>query len=756
MTGRRAVAALLALAAAIVAVVLPAAPTSAASDHPEHPGRLLVISVPGLAWSDVEGRDLPNLTALLERSALANLAPRGVRPRSTPGAAYLTISAGTRAASDDSIDGQVLALEEESAGSAAGEIFTRRTGVKPDGPFVSLVWPSLVRVNAPQPYDAELGLLTATLQDADVTASVIGNADGTESIGSTYERQVGLALADPNGVVPAGDLGKGLLTVDASQPFGLRLDIDAVEARFTSEWRDAQPGRRHQGGVVLVEASDTARLLRYRSTVDIARYRTLWDEALVRTDELIGRLLAQVDPDDTVLLLAPYNRAGDRDLTSIALSGPRVEPGYLRSASTQRAGFLTLVDVAPTVLDVLGIDRPTAMEGRPAIAVASADPLDVRIDRLITLNRESRFRELLLDPTTTAILVILAGITAAAMFAHTSGWSRRAKGIIAFVALVDLAIYPASYLARAFPIERLGEGFYWSFVLGVAVAAAAGASVAARLTGRRLVALTAILVLMLGVIAADVVTGSTLSLSAAFGYSATGNSRLYGISNYAYGQVAAAVCLLAAILASRGRRGRAAGIGLMVATLALLGVPIWGSDVGGVLAFTPAILVFVLRLTGRRIRVRTVLLAGLATAVAIGVFGALDLARPPGDRAHLGRLFERVGDEGVGPLFSIMERKLLANLSVSTSSLWVLAVPMAVGFAVFLVRSPSRPYDRLTARLPALPAALAALVVAAVLGSMLNDSGAIVGGIAAAVVTASLVVLLMWWGPVRGSDGPPG
>ncbi|NLV55293.1 MAG: hypothetical protein GXY13_06760 [Acidimicrobiales bacterium] len=756
MTLRRLAALTLVLGAAHAALLGPARPAAAAADRPDHPGRLLVISVPGLTWAEVEEHDLPNLERLLDGAALANLAPRSVSARATPGSAYLTISAGTRAATSGSTDGQVLGLDEESAGSDAGEIFTRRTGVTPDGPYVSLVWPSLVRANAARPYDAELGLLTETLEAAEVSASVIGNADGTESIGSTYERQVGLALADANGVVPAGELGKGLLAADPSQPFGLRLDLDAVESRFTSEWRDALPGRRHLGGVVMVEASDTARLLRYRSTVDLGRYQELYAEALARTDDLIGRLLDQVTEEDTVMLLAPYNRRGDRDLTVVALRGPRVERGYLRSASTQRAGFLTLVDVAPTVLDVLGIDRPTTMEGRPAIAVASDDPLAERVDHLVTRNLEARFRERLLNPTTTAVLVLLAGITAAAMFAHTSGWSARARATIAFLGLVDLGILPASYLARAFPIERLGEGFYWAFVVAVAVVAAVASTVAARVTRRPLVAVTGLLALVFGVIAADVMTGSNLSLSAAFGYSATGNSRLYGISNYAYAQVAAAVCLLAAILASRGRRGRIAAVGLMVATLAVLGVPVWGSDVGGVLAFTPAVLVFVFLLRGRRIRLRTVGLAVAATAAAIGVFGALDLARPPGERAHLGRLFERVGDEGVGPLVSIIERKLLANLSVSTSSLWVLAIPMGIGFAAYLLRAPDRPYGAMVRWLPALPAGLWSLLVAGVLGSALNDSGVIVGGIAAAVVTASLVVLLMSPGTVRGGSAPPG
>jgi hypothetical protein len=193
---------------------------------------------------------------------------------------------------------------------------------------------------------------------------------------------------------------------------------------------------------------------------------------------------------------------------------------------------------------------------------------------------------------------------------------------------------------------------------------------------------------------------------------------------------------------------------MMVATLVLLGAPTLGSDVGGVLAFTPAVLVFWLRVTERRIRLRTVVLAGVATAAAITVFGLLDLARPAGERAHLGRLFERIGEEGLGPLTSIVERKLLANLQVSTSSLWVLAIPLALVLWTYVVRFPTRPYDAMRAALPTLPAALASGLVAAVLGSLLNDSGTIVGGVAAMVLGAALVSLLMDVDPVP-LDGPP-
>jgi hypothetical protein len=149
----------------------------------------------------------------------------------------------------------------------------------------------------------------------------------------------------------------------------------------------------------------------------------------------------------------------------------------------------------------------------------------------------------------------------------------------------------------------------------------------------------------------------------------------------------------------------------------------------------------------RRVSLRTAALAVVATAVAIGVFGLIDLARPAGERAHLGRLFERIGEDGLGPLWSVVERKLAANLVVSVTSLWVVAIPIALGLWVYLRRFPTRPYRRMRAEVGSLPAALAGILVAAVLGSALNDSGAIVGGVAAMVVAVALVVLLMGLDP---------
>ena len=57
----------------------------------------------------------------------------------------------------------------------------------------------------------------------------------------------------------------------------------------------------------------------------------------------------------------------------------------------------------------------------------------------------------------------------------------------------------------------------------------------------------------------------------------------------------------------------------------------------------PAYAVTLVLLEGRRIRVRTVVLIGVAIAAVIAIATAIDLSRPRDDRTHLGRYVTRYG-----------------------------------------------------------------------------------------------------------------
>ena len=84
---------------------------------------------------------------------------------------------------------------------------------------------------------------------------------------------------------------------------------------------------------------------------------------------------------------------------------------------------------------------------------------------------------------------------------------------------------------------------------------------------------------------------------------------------------------------------------------------------------------------------RRLLLTAVGTVGILLVFGLIDLARPPADRTHLGRLLSLVADQGPGGLERVIERKLSANVTILTSSVWALLIPASIAFLVFLMRA---------------------------------------------------------------------
>jgi hypothetical protein len=738
---RRTAAAVLALLVVLVALA-GAAPAGAQEERRVE--RVLVLALPTLAWSDLHSGRTPNLDALLDDSAVASLSVRLIGRTTSPGDAYASFGAGNRARGLSQQSGHVLEPDEDFFGVPAGSVFRRNTGEVPGGGVVSLAAPALARTNGRLDYDAEVGALGQALEDAGIERAVIANADGRYALGSpTFDREAGGALADETGVVPAGAVSRALIEEDPLAPFGVRFDPAAVLEVFDRVWP--------AGGAVVVEGSDLARADRYRTLATPAQQRRLRADALQRTDALIGELLDRVDLDrDAVLVVGPYHSSSGAHLTVAGLHAPDVEPGLLRSASTRRAGVVALVDVAPTILDLLGVERPGSMEGRPAERTtrgAATGP--ARAEDLVEMNEAARFRDDQVVPVSTIFVVLQAVllVAAAVVYRPLARFGRRGSGVVAFGALAMLGFLPATYLTAWLPFHDASEAAYYAFLAGVALAIAAVATVAGR--RHRLDPLVLALGSVVGLLVVDMLLGAPMQLNTVFGYSPTVGGRFAGMGNLAFGQLAGAAFLLAGLCLLRigdRRKAVAAALGVLGLAVVIDGTPVWGSDVGGVLALVPAIGLMASKVLRIPLRIRTLALWGAATLAAISVFAAIDLSRPEDKRTHLGRLVESVTDEGWDSFVTVVARKLGANLGVLTSTIWTAMVPLAIAMAAYLLwRAPGAA----RAIRGAIPEALAGLCVVGFLGFALNDSGIAVPGIMIGVINATLVHLT-----VRGLADP--
>src|SRR5205085_7862353 len=172
---------------------------------------------------------------------------------------------------------------------------------------------------------------------------------------------------------------------------------------------------------------------------------------------------------DAVLVVAPIPQLGDRSVTVAALRAPGVTPGLLRSATTRRAGFVTLADVAPTVLDLLGIDRPESMEGRPMRVGREGGSAADRRAFLVQANDDALLRDRLVGPITTAVGAAAIALMLGAVF--LLGRFRRAGDALRILSLALVGFLLATLVASPLHLAAHGEvAAYWGFMAVFSVA----------------------------------------------------------------------------------------------------------------------------------------------------------------------------------------------------------------------------------------------------------------------------------------------
>ncbi|WP_116451877.1 hypothetical protein, partial [Blastococcus litoris] len=494
--------------------------------------------------------------------------------------------------------------------------------------------------------------------------------------------------------------------------------------------------------------------------------------ALLRIDRAVGQLRAAVAamPGETLLLLAGISEVNDgRPQLHVGLAaGPGFPAGtWLSSASTGRAPYAQLIDLAPTALRALGLDRPASMNGQPLRAAGERPDLATAVGQLQDMNTAATVHHRNVGAFFWVLVVLSAAVVLLGI-AVLGGWQRRpaasspgagTRGLLRLLALVVAAVPAATYLAGLFPWERAAAPVP---ALVTAVAAADLVVVALALAGpwrrSRVGPPLVVLAVTLATHLLDVLTGSTLELNGLLGYDAIVAGRFTGFGNLTFGTLSASALLVtAAVATAAGRRagpGRARAVtgatvvvvGLVV--VAVVGAPSLGRDFGGVLSAMPGFLLLGMLLTRVRVTLlRLVAILGVAV-VAVGTVAVLDWTGPAEDRSHLGRFVEQVL---TGEAWTVISRKAQANLDILLGSPLAWMLPVALVAAVWLLRPGG--LLRGGAGLPPADAAVlrAGLLAAALslaLGAAVNDSGVALP----AAASALLVPLLVWLAAGRGAE----
>ena len=721
------------VASALIAQVAQVAPAGAQPAAPT-PRRVLLLALPTVTWADVRDHRLPSLEGLLGGSGIANLMLRTTQRTTDAGDGYATIGAGTRTSGGGVDDGTVVQSGEPFGGVDGAVVYERRTGTPLDARMGALGFPALVTANEALLFDSEPGLLGSTLRTAGWGRAVIANADrGEGETDFEFHREAALAVADRAGRVPAGTVSYGILASTPEAPYGLTIDRDAAVRAFDRVWADER--------VVLVEGSDLARADAYRRFVTADQRERQRRAALRRTDRLMGQVLERTDPTrDLVVVFGAFQPSYAKNLGIFAIHGPGMEPGLVESSTTRRAGYVALQDIAPTVLEHLAIEAPSAMEGRPIERTALGGTFAGRVERLARENRASMFRDgtigtAMVVLAATVVVVALAGLAVLMVPALA-----RFRRVHAWLCLSVLGLIAATFLTEPLPFPVWGAGAYWIAVIAFAMGFGAVALAVRRINWMLPVMVATGAIVLLHVL--DVLAGAHLQFATVFGYAPTVGVRVAGIGNPASAQLSASALILATLLVARlgARRGVPIATALLGTVLLVVAAPPWGQDFGGAISNAPAFGVFLWLAAGRRITKRTVAWFAVALVGAGLVVGLLDLLRPRGSRTHVGRFFEKIGDEGFVGFWTVIVRK--AGLMIQTFAVptWVIASLALLGFLAYL--GWGTPWlRRLAEVVPSLRSGGIAFAVMAVLGMLLNDSGITVPGMMLAVMVPCLLAL---------------
>ncbi len=449
--------------------------------------------------------------------------------------------------------------------------------------------------------------------------------------------------------------------------------------------------------------------------------------AVAQLPELVSRLRG----DDLLIAIERPPPAKSRGL-AIGIAG-RGFGGNLTSSSTRMDGYVLSTDVAPTILGRLEVAVPAAMSGQRIDAAGQVDPAAVIMlgDRLAVISERR-------GPVIG--LSLLAWLVALALAIAVS------RGVAARTAvkIVGLAVVYLPLVLLAAAAAEPGESAEMLLtMLGAPLLAVATLGL---LGGYRALAVAS--ALTAGAYAVDVIAGSPLTALSLLGPNPGLGVRFFGIGNELEALLVVLVVAgtgagLAGFAPGRSRRAWAiAFLAIGIAAAAVFAPGRFGADVGAaiVLPLGAAVAAAVLVAPRRRTALAVVLLPFLALVLlALG-----DLVS--GADAHLTRSVLDAG--GLSEAADVAQRRLQLSARSFSRPIVFIFLPLIVGLAALVaIRR-----DRLRAWLTGVPALRAGLIGAAVataVGTLANDSGALVLEIGAAF-------LLVFVGFAWAEGGPEG
>ena len=639
--------------------------------------------------------------------------------------AYATIGAGIRA------EGNWTSSEAQPATKENEVIYKTRTGQKvPKGGILNLEINRLIAYNEEGEYGATVGQLGTLIRKAGLKTAAYGNIDIEEE---NRKPQVLIAM-DQWGRVDQGDVSENILIKDPTYPGGLRTDFSKIYNYLKKN--------KNFPALTVIETGDITRLEEERVNLSPEMYEKHKKDTLQEFDHFIEKVKKSAEKENKLLMLVtPFANQEDRsegyELTPIVMYGDGIEKGLLTSDTTRREGFVGNVDIAPTILNYLGIEKEN-MVGQPIHVIPMEDYLDTLLaaNEFAAANSNNRLPVL----TIFAIYQILLLIIALFIVLFKKKVPEKYIDIFKKFLLTGMIIPVVLLYTPIFQIKNL---FLYIIVIIIATTIL---SWIVNYIGDKVKdpIIPIILITLLTTIglAIDVIMGSPLVSTSLFGYDPVIGARYYGLGNEYMGVLVGAALVSLLGIKERFNIPRKVILGLLILLVIIVGYPKWGANVGGTITATAAAIFVFFKLFNIKLGWKQVIIIGAGIVAVVSIMAVMDIFFLE-SHSHLAGAISSIEEGGIVELIMIIVRKISMNFKLFRITIWskVLVVSIIV-FAIIFNR-PAGLLKTVIDKYPCLSIGWAAVVIASIVGFIVNDSGVVAAATCMIYLSFSLLYVLI-------------
>lgn len=685
--------------------------------------KVVVFFLSNISFAELEKANTPAINYLLHRGALGLMNTRCARGTNLA-SSYLTLGASSRAIAKEDAS-LAFNYREIFNNLKISDIYQRRTGNIPqEDNVIHINFEKIKKQNSKLGYFVFPGALGTLLLQNNLSSAVLGNSDTNE-----LHREVVCFIADENGIIKKGDVGKDVMIKDVSSPYGIRCSPEKIFNKFLH--------LKKQVDVIVIDFGDMFRLFSESEFISKNIEEKQKISIFKNADWLIENILKNIDNNVSFLLISPLPAENEiaTTLSPVIILNKKQKGGIITSSTTRQKGIIANLDIAPYILNFLNIRIPDFMYGSNIsfIPMPSSKKEIIYIEKRLSHceNQNVSILEFLIFSYSIGIILsFLMIVSKNKILIDISQY------ILLFISSLSISLL----LQPIFFSETLLNSIFIIIILSLAITI-----ISKIIVRNNLLVFIFIAGLTWMVLLVDTFFGSELMKFSALGFSISAGARFYGIGNEYVSVLIFSFIIFAGLLIDVSQKYKNI---LRIILLFLCGIILYtimspqkGANVGGGITAIFAFSSFYFLISRKKIGLKKLLGFFLLLFFILGIFVLQDITKKEG-QSHLGKVILQTKTEGSKVILDTIERKTSMNIKLIQYTRWNKILIVCLIIIVLLIYYPVKVLNKLKSEYGGLSASISATIFGSIAGLMFNDSGIIITIIGITIITISILCVI--------------